>query len=254
LVYINDITDDLESDVLIFADDTSLMCSGKNTLETSIILNRDLKKIEDWAQKWKVLFNSKKSKFMIYTSKHGCNSPPLIFNDKEIEQVHIHKHLGIFISSNLDWTKQIDYICLKANQRLGILRKNYMLQRQTLDILYKLTVRSIFDYALPVYFNSLKITEKDRLDRIQYRAAKLVTGTLNYTNKSKLYQELGWETVQARADYLGLTLFHKIHSNETRPLIRRNMQPYKPNQNLRGKGTYQPFLYKNVKYKNSFYP
>ena len=94
----------------------------------------------------------------------------------------------------------------------------------------------------------------DRLDRIQYRVAKLVTGTLHYTNKLKLYQELGWETIQSRANYLGITLFHKIHTNNTRPLIKRNMQPYKPNQNFRGKGSYQPFPYKNVKYKNSFFP
>ena len=86
-----------------------------------------------------------------------------------------------------------------------MLRKNRMLQRQTLDLLYKLTVRSIFDYALPVYYNSLKVTEQERLDRIQYSAAKLVTGALHNTSKVKLYEELGWETIHSRAEYLGLT-------------------------------------------------
>ena len=147
-----------------------------------------------------------------------------------------HKHLGIYLSSNLDWTRHIDFICLRANQRLGVLRKNTLLQRQTLDILYKLTIRSIFDYGLIVYYNSLKVTDKDRLDRIQYSAAKLVTGALHHTSKAKLYNTLGWETIHERAEFLGMTLFHKIHCNETRPLIKTNMQAYKPNENLRGKG------------------
>ena len=60
LIYMNDITDDLESDILIFADDTSLFASGLDPAETADILNRDLEKISIWATKWKVTFNAKK--------------------------------------------------------------------------------------------------------------------------------------------------------------------------------------------------
>ena len=49
--YINDITDNIESDILIFADDTSLLCSGKSPAETAIILNRDLQVISAWSEK-----------------------------------------------------------------------------------------------------------------------------------------------------------------------------------------------------------
>ena len=58
-----------------------------------------------------------------------------------------------------------------------------MLKRHTLDLLYKITVRSVIDYALPVYANNLKITELARMDRIQYRTAKLVTSALHFTNR-----------------------------------------------------------------------
>ena len=64
-----------------------------------------------------------------------------------------------------------------------------MLKRNTLDILYKITVRSVIDYALPLYANNLKITELARLDKIQYRAAKIVTGAMHFTNREKLNTE-----------------------------------------------------------------
>ena len=79
----------------------------------------------------------------------------------------------------------------------------------------QLTVLSVLDYGLQIYYHTLKQAEKCRLDRIQYSAAKLVTGTLHTTSMVKLNKELGWETIGERAIYLGITLFHKIHRNET---------------------------------------
>ena len=60
-----------------------------------------------------------------------------------------------------------------------------MLKRGTLDLLFKITVRSVIDYSLPIYGNNMKQTDLARLERLQYRAAKLVTGALHFTNKEK---------------------------------------------------------------------
>ena len=54
---------------MLFADDTTLLAAGKDPAETSEILNRDLQKISDWAETWKVQFNPKKSKDMIFSNK-----------------------------------------------------------------------------------------------------------------------------------------------------------------------------------------
>ena len=45
----NDIVDDIESDIIIFADDTSLLASGNDPAETVQQLNIDLVKISLWA-------------------------------------------------------------------------------------------------------------------------------------------------------------------------------------------------------------
>ena len=211
IIYINDIVNDLESEILIFADDTTLLASGDDPNQTSSQLNRDLQKISIWAKKWKVTFNSGKSKDIIFSKKCLNNSPPLILNNQLIDRVNTHKHLGVYLKSNLDWSKQIHETCLRANRKLSVLRKIKCLNRKTLDLLYKVIVRSIMDYAMPIYSNTLKLTELARLERMQYRAAKLVTGALHFTSQDKLNTELGWESIKTRIDFLGLCLFQKIH-------------------------------------------
>ena len=134
---------------------------------TAAQINRDLTKISIWAEKWKVKFNAKKSKDMIFSNKYLNNSPPLNFNNCYIDRVNVHKHLGIYLSSALDWSAQIHEVCLKANKKLVVLRSVKLLNRQTLDLLYKLTVRSVIDYGLPVYFKNLKQTEIARLENLQ---------------------------------------------------------------------------------------
>ena len=47
---INNITSNIESDILIFADDTSILASGKTPEQTSAILNSDLATISHWSK------------------------------------------------------------------------------------------------------------------------------------------------------------------------------------------------------------
>ena len=68
----------MESEISIFADDTTLLASGLDPTETAAQLNRDLSQITFWAKKWKISVNPMKSKDMIFSNKMLNNSPPLI--------------------------------------------------------------------------------------------------------------------------------------------------------------------------------
>ena len=117
-----------------------------------------------------------------------------------------------------------------------------------MDLLYIITVRSVVEYGLPVYFKTLTQTEISRLGQIQYRAAKLVTGALHFSSKEKLNIELGWETIQKRSDILGLNIFHEIH-------LKENCMPkldFEIEHELRSKGSYIPFKNLGSTFKLSF--
>jgi hypothetical protein len=70
IIFINDIVDDIESEILIFADEIILLASGHDPAETSAIIDRDIIKIDAWSDKWKVTFNAKKSKDTIFSNKN----------------------------------------------------------------------------------------------------------------------------------------------------------------------------------------
>lgn len=167
IIYIQDIIEDLESECLLFADDTCLFASGEDPAITAEVLNRDLKKIGLWANKCKVLFNAGKSKDLIFSqNKYLFNSPHLILDDSFITRVHQHQHLGLWLSSTLDWDKKIHFTLLKANGKLAVLQSVKFLDRATLDLLYKFTIHSVLEYGMIVYFHSLTQTQLARLSRV----------------------------------------------------------------------------------------
>ena len=143
---------------------------------------------------------------------------------------------------------------MRAYRKLAVLRSMKLLQRNTLDLLYKLTIRSIIDYGLIVYGTSLKVSDLKRYEQIQYRAGKLITGAFHLTSADKINTELGWETIRTRIDFLGLSLFHKINYFETRPLIRSYLNDHIMRENCRQFGKFKSYPDYGSKFDKSFFP
>ena len=50
----------------------------------------------------------------------------------------------------------------------------------------------------------------DRLEKINLKAARIITGLTIYTSKESLYRETGWEKLSIRREQRKLVLFYKI--------------------------------------------
>ena len=240
ILYVNDIATqlNLQSTPLIFADDTTLLAFGDDTTQTVAQLNNDLTKIANWAKIWKLKFNGQKSKDLIFTPNKTClnNSHPIHLNGDLLDRVSAHKHLGLTLESDLTWNIHLGKVIQHANLKLSIILRAKELSRQTLNTLYKLNVRSIIDYALPVYGPSLDQKQVAQLEKIQYFAARIATSTPKCSSSEKLYKDLGWETVSNRIKFLSITLFHKVHTNSTRPLTRECLPPKNQHSDLTRSG------------------
>ena len=83
LIYINDLPDNLSTNVKLFADDTSLFSVVHDITTSSCNLNYDLIRVREWAFQWKMSFNSELSKQaqeVIITRKlQKKRLPPIIF-------------------------------------------------------------------------------------------------------------------------------------------------------------------------------
>ena len=124
LVYINDIIENIQSEIYIFADDTSLMRPIKNEVIDFDLLNEDLTQLHTWAQKWRVTFNATKTEYMIFSNKNTIPVyPDLFLGNTKIKQVENHTHLGLTMDRKLDWKNHVSRISTKAGQRVSNIKR-----------------------------------------------------------------------------------------------------------------------------------
>jgi hypothetical protein len=124
LVFINDITNNIESNINLFADDTSLMEIIDNYVDSYAKLNRDLNRLSNWANKWLVTFNANKTVYLKISRKtNPAPNPVLLLNGIIIREVFQHKHLGVTFNQTLTWTDHIKTLASKAAQCVGLLRR-----------------------------------------------------------------------------------------------------------------------------------
>ena len=214
LVYVNDISDNLLSISRLFADDTSLACTATQIEDIEGILNHDLLIISKCAKQWLVSFNPSKTVAMHFTNTN-VQSPDLLFNNVPIQFVTNHKHLGLTLSSNGKWREHINNITQSSNKILGIMRSlKFRLKRDSLNQIYISFLRPLLKYSSVVWDNCT-MSEKDRLEKIQIEAARIVTGITRSASTLDLYKEIGWLTLDNRRKYQKLVLIYKIVNGHT---------------------------------------
>ena len=107
LIYINDLTNNLKSNVQLFADATSLFPETCDPLETANVLNIDLRKTRKWTEQWKTVFNpdsTKQAQELVFSRKlHSPKHPDLYFNSLVVENVKTQKHLGLKLEEKLNF-------------------------------------------------------------------------------------------------------------------------------------------------------
>ena len=155
-IYINDLSDNLESNVKLFADDTSMFSVVRDPINTSQKLNNDLDKVSLWANKWKMSFNpdpSKQAQEVIFSRKiNKVYHPPLLFNNSTVQQISSQKHLGIHLDEELTFKHHINEKINKANKGIGIICKlDNILPRSALFTIYRSFIRPHLDSGDVIY-------------------------------------------------------------------------------------------------------
>ena len=245
LVYIKDLVDNINCDVKMFADDTSLFSTVTNEAVTAEVLNRDLEKARLWPWQWKMQFNAEKTEVVIFSAKRlKPQHPPLKLGNDEIVNVPEHKHLGVIVDSKLNFQSHIKQAILKARRGIGIIRHvSRYVSRELLDQVYKLYVRPHLDYGDIIYHKydpDMKLDLTKKLEQTQYSAALAVTGTWRGTRRQRLYDELGWEDLYSRRRYRRLCHFY-------------NLRLTCPPDYLRNSRAYDQYVARTAQFTNTYF-
>ena len=233
-------TDGLKCNVKLFADDRSIFTVVHYPNTASVDMNHDLSLVNLWARKWRMSFNPDPTKQAVEVTFSKKRSPV--------------NHPPIFLMIS------------KFRQGIGMLRflSKYLL-RHTLNEMYKLYVRPHLDYGDVIYHiphdvceysHSVVLTNQmEKLESVQYSTALEITGAWKGTSCDKLYDELGWESLNLRQWSRHLILFYKIVNNLTSDYTRHPI-PYlqETNYDLRRRTTIGQICARTQGFKSSFYP
>ena len=259
LIYTNDLSKGLSSNAKLFADDTSLFSVIHDSNTSARELNNDLAKINRWAFQWKMSFNpdpKKQAQEVIFSRKSKATShPPLVFNNNNVMQAASHKHLGIILDTRLSFEKHLETVLCKINKTIGFIRKlQNLLPRSALVTLYKAFVRPHLDYGDILYDQAHNESLHLKLESIQYNACLTITRAIRGSSREKLYQELGFESLQQRRWYRKLCCFYKNIKNESPRYLFNIILTRNPFYITRNHTNIPLFKSNHIFLRNSFFP
>ena len=211
-------------------------------------LNNDLEKIMQWANKWKIKFNARKTELMNIS---------LNFGRTILEDTHSHKHLGIIFQNNCKWEGYIEMLIAKCRCQVACLRSfKYRLSRKALETMYMSFVLTQLDYADVIWDNcGLKFAEN--LKSLHLDAIRTIIGAVRGAGHQKLYTESGFTTLRETRFRHKIIMYHKIVQENTPTYLKEHLPPLVSSTNpynRRRPLQRQVPKHKTETYRQSFFP
>ena len=100
LLYINDLPENIQSQVRLFADDTAVYLTVTN-MQDSQVLQSDLESLQHWERTWDMEFNPGKCQVIHITRSKSLVKSRYFMHNQELESVDAAKYLGVTISKDL---------------------------------------------------------------------------------------------------------------------------------------------------------
>ena len=214
-----------ENSLYLYADDSTLFCEIRSTNDpeaTHTSLNRDLERMNMWADKWKVTFEPTKCKTLTISRKRNPTSLDLYFGNTKITETDELVILGVTVDRKLTWSKHISNITTRAGQKLGALRRvSTKLDTSGRATIYKAQVRSVMEYASLSWLNASATTLR-LLDRIQSKALRIIG-----VDEEQARLNLNIPPLQHRRQVAATTVLYKMHTSQCPSDLKAMLpQPY----------------------------
>ena len=140
-------------------------------------------------------------------------------NSSLVSRVPSNKCLGLLLDEKLTFETHIDYICKKACAGIGALRRiKPFVPLCTLVTLYRSLIEPYFDYCSPLWDTCGKQL-KDKLQKIQNRAGRVITGSSYDVRSVDVLNNLNWKTLETRRFHTKATLMYKILNDLSAPQL-----------------------------------
>ena len=188
IMFINDMPDQINSFISMFADDTKLYGSS-STLNQKRTIQDDLSKLQTWSNTWQLRFNETKCTSLylgkdntkhVYTMSSSLG-PPVNLAESKVE-----KDLGVLIDNSLNFDEHITTAIKKANSKLGMIKRAFVyLDKDMLKPLYTALIRPHLEYG-NVVWASVQQQHIKALEAVQHRATRLIPNLCDLPYEERL--------------------------------------------------------------------
>ena len=187
------------------------MCNSADSIELN--LNKDLASVSEWLIANKLTLNKSKTEFMLIGSRQRLrsfvHSPSLKIGGAQISQVPSTKSLGIYIDENLTWNVHIENLSKKVASGIGALKRiRPFVSQRSLPFIHNSLVKPYFDYCNVVWGNCNK-TLANKLQKLQNRAARVLTSAAFDTSTEYLFQVLNWRKLESQCQIQKVCIVYK---------------------------------------------
>ncbi|CAH8567706.1 unnamed protein product [Dicrocoelium dendriticum] len=212
LVYINDLPDNIQSSMQIFADDAKIWRVIHSTSDCALLQN-DLDRINKWADINHLPLNPAKCHLLSLRS-NLVNT--YLLGQYALRRVTTEKDLGIIVQESLGNSLQCSKAANVANMNLRLLRRAFgVFERRLVPMLVNSYIRPHVEYAVQAWCPWLK-RDIHLLEQPQRRATKATRGLsgLNYEVRLSLIGMFSSEYRRLRGD---LILAYRILTESDHP-------------------------------------
>lgn len=204
--------------LLLYADDSGILVSGKNIQYISSQLTDDLTNVSKWLVDNKLSLHLGKTESILFASKprlKSCDKLDIACNDTTISSTKSVKYLGTDLDQSLTGESIANQVIKKANAKLKFLyRKSSFLNRYTKQLLVSSLIQCHFDYACASWYLGLSQRLKNRLQATQNKMVRFILNLSPRTHVGRAhFEEVGWLPVHFRVNSIILGHVHKINSN-----------------------------------------
>ena len=188
----------------MFADNTNTSVAAKSVTELELLINSDMQNIHRWLIANRLSLNAAKTEFMIIGSRQRLfvqndEHIRIKIDSKTIKRVNEMKSLDLQIDEHLTWARHFENISKKIASAIGALKRVcQFIDTSTAVPIYGALIQPYFNYCSSVG-DGLNVMLNDKLQKLQNRAARVITKSRYDVSFSKHFSKLGWDNLLTHA-------------------------------------------------------
>ena len=178
-----------------YADDNHAACSAVDPAVIANNLSTAADNLASSAGAVDMSISAAKSSVTLFTpwNRQYGRLPPVHVGTEDIPQENNPKLLGVILDPTWTFSAHAAYTARKAGGRLNVLRaladSSFGHDKECLTQTFKALIRPFFDYAAPIVYPNYSPTSIHRLQLIQNKCLRLITGSHNASSIDHLHSE-----------------------------------------------------------------